>query len=422
MSTHKNKTLEVIRFEVTRSLKKPSFWLAAIMVPVLMAAYILIAAMAGYSTEDSITNSTDTSDLNLGVYDEPHYLAGTAFTNSKGNVQTIKTYSSKQQGIDDVKAQKLDVFYYIPTDFATKNNIEVYTKPAVVNVLSNYTTPINQLLTATATTKISPTDLIVITGKLNYTTTTFDTKDDHVVDPSEAISQMAMPAIALAIFYLLIIVLGNRLTAAMVEEKENRISELILTSIKPSNLIVGKIISLMILGIIQLIVLLIPMLIIYKVALNMGVMPANIHINFELTGILQSLALLIASYFLFTALCVLIGTISPTAKDANSYSAVIVILVILPILFVNVFIGDNNVFLMHFFSFFPPSAPIALMLRGIFGTLPTWELFAGLADIIVSGILITKLETYIFCKNAIEFTPKFNFKKLLGEPRKSWKK
>ena len=75
---------------------------------------------------------------------------------------------------------------------------------------------------------------------------------------NERVKEIIGPAIALVCFYILMVVLGNRLTAAMVEEKENRISELLLTSIKPVNLIVGKIVSLMIVGLIQLFVLIIP--------------------------------------------------------------------------------------------------------------------------------------------------------------------
>ena len=39
-----HKTLQVIRFEIVRSLKKPSFWLAALLVPILLGFYIFIAA------------------------------------------------------------------------------------------------------------------------------------------------------------------------------------------------------------------------------------------------------------------------------------------------------------------------------------------------------------------------------------------
>ena len=56
-----NKTLQVIHFEVMRNLKKPSFWAAAILVPVLLGVYIGIAALAGYQAGESLEGGTDTS-------------------------------------------------------------------------------------------------------------------------------------------------------------------------------------------------------------------------------------------------------------------------------------------------------------------------------------------------------------------------
>ena len=131
--------------------------------------------------------------------------------------------------------------------------------------------------------------------------------------------------------------------------------------------------------------------------------------------------LLVASYFLYTAGCVVVGTLSPTAKDANSFSGIFVILVILPIFFIGAFMGKDISVMTYILSYFPPSAPIAVMLRAIFGNLADWEFWVALADITIAGILLAKLATYIFCKNAIEFTAKINLRKLLSNPRKSWK-
>ena len=417
-----SKTTEVIRFEVMRSLKKPSFWIAAILIPLGFALYIGVAALVGYSTSETMEAGTDTSEMNLGLYDEASYLSITKFVNKDKKEQELKVFESKDAGIAAVKDKSIDVFYYIGKDFSESKKVEIYTKPENAGITDDYSMPIRSLMTATATSNVSAIDFAVISNAVGFETTTYDFKDDHVVDTSEKIKEIIGPGLALACFYILMVVLGNRLTAAMVEEKENRISELILTSIKPNQLIVGKIISLMIVGIIQLIVLVVPMLVLYKIGQNSNVLPDWLQLSFDFLSIAQYMLMLILSYFMFTALSVIVGVISPTAKDANSYSSVMVIMVILPIFFVNVFMPAGISTLTYILSYFPPSAPIALMLRGVFGSLPTWEFWLGLADIAIFGFLAAKLASYIYCKNAIEFTPKVNFRKLFGTPRKSWKK
>ncbi|MCQ2570779.1 MAG: ABC transporter permease [Candidatus Saccharibacteria bacterium] len=417
-----NKTLEVIRFEVMRNLKKPSFWIAAILIPIGFALYIGFAALVGYNAGESMEAGTNTTELKLGVYDEAKYLSGTKFINADEKEQEVAIIESKDAGVNAVKAKELDVFYYISKDFATDQKVEIYTKPEAASITDDYSMPIRSLLSMTAAANVNPIDLAVVTGAVNFNTTAFSAEDDHVIDQDEILKAIIGPVIALVCFYILLVVLGNRLTTAMVEEKENRISELLLTSIKPINLIVGKIISLMIVGIVQLIVLIVPVLVLYKVGLANNILPADLAISFDLASIAMYMLLLIMSYFLFTAMSVIVGVISPTAKDANSYSGVMIIMVIMPIFFVNAFMPNGIGTLTYVLSYFPPSAPIALMLRGLFGNLPTWEFWLGLADITIFGLLASKLATHIFCRNAIEFTPKINFKKLFGSPRKQWKK
>ena len=417
-----SKTTEVIRFEVIRSLKKPSFWIAAILIPLGFALYIGFAALVGYNASEAMEAGTDTTELKLGIHDDSEYIQQTKFINANEEEQSLEIVESKDAGIAAVKDKKIDVFYYIGKDFAESQKVEIYTKPDNSSITDDYTMPIRTLLASTAAANVNAIDFAVITDTVDFTTTTYDAVDNHEIDTSEKVKEIIGPALALACFYILMVVLGNRLTAAMVEEKENRISELLLTSIKPVNLIIGKIISLMIVGIIQLIVLVVPMLILYKLGQNGNVLPDWLQISFDFSSIALYMLMLIASYFLFTAMSVIVGVISPTAKDANSYSSAMVIMVILPIFFINVFMPNGTGTLTYVLSYFPPSAPIALMLRGVFGNLPSWEFWLGLADIAVFGLLAAKLATYIYCKNAIEFTAKINFKKLFSSPRKSWKK
>ncbi len=416
-----SKTLQVIRFEVVRSLKKPSFWIAALLVPILLGFYIFIAAMSGYNAGEAFESGVNTSDMTLGVFDEAEYLKTTTVINSENNEQSLKVYTSKDEGIKDVQDGELDVFYYLSKHFTEDRKVEIYVKPNSANLLDDYTNPIRGLLSASALTEVSEINYAIITGNVNYETTTYSAEDNHEIDTNEAISRMVVPGVGLALFYILIVVLGNRLTAAMVEEKENRISELILTSIKPVHLVVGKIISLMILGIIQLAVLIIPLIIAYIVAYRYGAIPFGIEFTPDPFAITAYTVLLLMSYFLFTSFCVLIGTMTSSAKDANSFMSVVIILTILPIFFLGSFAGHDVQPFTYFLTYFPPSAPLALMLRGLMGTLPTWELLLGLADIIIFGFLFSRLSTYIFCRNAIASSSKINFKKLLGSPRNSWK-
>ena len=414
------KTLQVIRFEVMRSLKKPSFWLAALLVPIVLAVYILICAFAGYSAGSSLDAGSAVADLKLAYVDESDYIQTDTFINEANEEQTITKIESFAEALKELKEQKYDVLYYIPEDFETANNphVDIYTKLDKNSITDDYQAPINALLTSSAQAKVKNTDVMILSKSLEFNTTSF-ASDGHVIDKKELITKLVAPVAAVVLFYILMAVLGNRLSVSMTEEKENRISELLLVSIKPISLIVGKIVSLMILGLIQLAVLLIPAIIVYIAALRNNLVPEEFMISLDINSILMHALLLIASYFLFTAINVFTGTLVSTAKEASSFAGVIVIVMIIPFIMLNVFTSGENTPLVYALTYFPLSAPLSLMIRSIFDNLPQWELILGVVDITVFSALIASLAAHIFCKNAVNFSINFSLKGF-GKVRKKW--
>ena len=66
------------------------------------------------------------------------------------------------------------------------------------------------------------------------------------------------PLIFLLIFYISIILLSNQMLNSTLEEKENRVTEMILTTLNPTSLIIGKVIVLFMVGAVQILVFLTP--------------------------------------------------------------------------------------------------------------------------------------------------------------------
>ena len=417
--------LNVIRFEVMRNLKKPSFWIAAILIPICLVVYVAVCGMAGANMGNTLSGSVDTDDMKIAVVDDSGYLKVYEIPTGEDGKETkqLEKLEDKEQGIQDVKDKKVDILYYLPADFEESGKLEVYVKPESANILDDYSQTIKTALSMQASTEVPAIDLKIITGTIEVTTTTFDAKDDHEVNMSESVNKIVAPILGIALFYFLIVILGNRIIVAMTEEKENRISELLLVSIKPNDLVVGKIISLMILGFIQLLVLVIPILILISTDAIAVALPAGFELKFDALELIKYGAFLIGSYYFFTAACVAIGAIAPTAKDANSYSGIIMIfMILLPMIFMSNLSSAEATGMTGFLMFFPASAPLSVMLRGLFGHLQTWEFVISLISVLTFGTICAFVATYFFKRNAISFTSKINFKKLLGSPRKSWKK
>jgi ABC-2 type transport system permease protein len=397
----------VVKFEIIRTLKKPSFWVAAILLPLLLVGYVGISGMMGYNANKAIEEAGDISGKKVAITDD----TGLVELPKDSHISIIK---DKSIGLSKVKQGKIDIYYYVPKDLSNEHPAEVYTNTDSSSIFENYDNGLRSLLMASALGHTTPVDALVLSNTYQIKTTNFDQNGED----KNTLGKLTIPIITLAIFYVLVCMFGNRLMMSTIEEKENRISEMILTSIKSRTLIIGKIISLITLGFLQILILSIPIIVGYLNAKSIAVGGLNVgdilpHIVFDPATITLSVLLLISSYILFTGLCVTIGTLVPSAKEASNYMAVVMILVILPLFFLNSFIGQAPDTMTYILSYFPFTAPISLLLRGAFGTLPPLDAVIGIAIISISAALVIALAIKIFRSSAVEYTSKVNILRVL---------
>ncbi|MDR0887142.1 MAG: ABC transporter permease [Candidatus Nomurabacteria bacterium] len=399
-----NSLKTVVKFEILRSLKKKSFWVSALLLPILLVGYIVFAGAMGSNVEGALKAENENADAKLAILDEAGLMKSELTEN------WVKV-SEKNIGIKDVRDGDLDAFVFIAQDFTENPKIEVFANNK--SLFSDYSAVISGVLVGSALADLEASEQIILTHTYATDTTTF-------VDGEEGslLGKMVVPLVALGLFYVLVILFSNRLTTSTIEEKENRITEMLLTAIPAKTLILGKIFSLIALGVLQTFIIIVPLILVYAfgrgtaiMGMDLGAILANVEIN-PLT-ILTSFVLLAASYVLFVGLCVLVGSLVPTAKEVSSYSSIIMILTILPVFSISSFLAAMPDALVYVLSYFPVSAPVALMMRSAFGTLPWYELLIGTVVIIISSIVITRFAIRVFQYGAMEFTSKISLRKML---------
>jgi len=75
--------------------------------------------------------------------------------------------------------------------------------------------------------------------------------------------------------------------------------------------------------------------------------------------------------------------------------------------------------LLYALTYIPFTAPLSIMLRGIYDSIQNYEILIGIADIAISATIITILAAKIFCKNAIGFNSKLNLSGF-NKTKKEW--
>lgn len=402
----------VLRFELVRTFKKPSFWLSILAIPALMAIVITIVIFAN-KTSHSQQEALNKEPFSLVVDDESGII-------TNGSLAALKAQrvTSKEEGIRQVQNGKVDAFFYYPK-VITKSPIEVYNKNDGVMDNSKYTTVSESLLKASAIAKIGSAELVgIVTSQVTTEQTNFENGQE--VNP---LSRMVAPAIFLVIFYAVIVLLGNQMLTSTTEEKENRVTEMLLTSVSSRSLIIGKIAALIILGFVQILVILIPAILSYlfgRQALNIPDISSVLSsVQLELWPTLLGAGLLVSGFLLFTGLLVAIGAAMPTAKEAGSFFGIVITMMVVPFWFFPLLMSTTPSGIVTGLSYFPLTAPFALLIRNAFNTVPLHEAIIGLVIVCVSGLIAISLAIRIFRYGTLEYSKRLSLSTIFKRKEKT---
>lgn len=394
-----NKPLLIVtKFEITRQLKKPSFWLAVLLIPAFMGLLFLV----GFSQGNNNATVEIDEDTTVAITDEAGILPAE---------NPFNKYANKDEGIAAVKSGELDLYYYIPGDFVETKKVDFYQKSEGLHLFDYSAEAIKGILKNTVGAKLPEKDILALTGDYEVKTTQFTENGED----ANVLGRAIIPGTILVLFFLFLVLGGNRLTMTVVEEKENRISEMILTAVSAKTLIIGKMIAMILLGFIQLIAFLIPViLLVYVNRDNPMVSQILSTVEFDPFIVVASILLFLFSILFITGIFTFIGSFTPNARDASNFMGPAIVVSVFPLYFMQLFLSGEVDFMVEFLTYFPLSSPIALMLRNTFGTLSTPELIIGLIEITLIAMLMVYLTAKTFQKNAINFSvalPKFRKRK-----------
>lgn len=388
-------TLKVFKFEFMRQIKKPAFWAATLLIPLMIGGIYFISFISSQGVDKNPTLGEDTK---IAITDEAGiFSAQTPFLIN----------GDKEYGIEMIKNGEVDLYFYIPEDFKETKKIEFYHISEGLEIFNYDGNIIKGLLLNDATGKVGELEALALTG--NY-----EIEDNKLTvdgEESNALGKAIIPLFIGIMFFMFITLCGNRFLMTVVEEKENRISEMILTSVSSKHLIVGKIFAMMALGGVQILALVIPILCLVFLNRDSQLISMILAmIEIDPVMITLSVLLFIVSTLFYAGVCTFVGALVSTARDASSFIGPAIVIMVFPLYFMQMFMMTEPNLLIHFMTYFPFTAPIALMLRSGFGTISVVEYCIGILVVTVSSVAAIRLAVLTFQKNAINFSiakPKF---------------
>lgn len=204
----------------------------------------------------------------------------------------------------------------------------------------------------------------------------------------------AIPFATMFIFFFLLLNSSGYMLQSVSREKENRVVEVLLVSLRPRDLMIGKMLGLSLVALLQMAIWVGGPLLL----LGRGQELLNLAEAVTLPNgfLLWAVIYFLLGYLLYASMMGAIGALAPTAREGGQFVFIILLPLMLPLWFNNAFIEAPNGGLVTFLSLFPLTAPTAMITRLVSVSVPAWQLVVSLSGLTLTTYLLILLAARFF--------------------------
>ena len=422
--------------EFKERVYKKSFIITTLLMPLFFAAISVAPALImHFATGDTKTVSViDNSGIIAPQLESDESVAFVAIPNGDLQEELKKSLESDNFGL-----------LYIGEDIvANPNNVQLYTNTSSSMLVEEYIVDqIEDIIEAERLKEYNINDLKQILEKIevNISLSTFRNDKENTASSSAASSFLG---IALGfVLYFFLIIYGSIVMQSIIEEKNSRILEVMVSTVRPFDMMMGKILGVAAVAVTQIVIW--GVLIVAMSALLVpAVMPDDILASVEAvkggadvmsmasngvdietvaalasitnTGyIAKIIALLIAfmvgGFLLYAAMYAAVGASVDTAQDAQQLTTPIMLPIIISFIILTMVMNDPNSPLIVWCSMIPFTSPIVMIGR-IPSGIPTWEIATSLVMLYATFIVMVWLAGKIYRVGIFMHGKKPTFKEL----------
>lgn len=408
---------------------KKSFIISTLLVPFLMLGMIFIPAL--------LMQINKSDSLNVAVVDMSGKF-GDALTDSEDYTFNILKDTSTSDIKDRYDKADGDIYaiVVIPKNVETTHQVNIYSESTIKHSLSSQVQDdLDKALSDAkiASYNIPELDKIVQESQIevNVKSHTWNSEGDSV----SSSSGLAMGiGLALAFLtYIFVIMYGAMIMSSVVEDKTNRIVEVIVSTCKPIELMLGKVVSVGLVGLTQ--------IAIWAVILGIGLFALGISgivpepatatdamgavETSEFDEVMQALIevnwwkmlsvfvlYFIGGYLLYASLFAAFGSAVDQQSDASQYMTPVMMIIVLALLIGETCMENPDSTLGVVSSFIPFTSPIVMMIRLPYDV-PAWEIIGSLALLYATALLLVWISGKIYRTGILMYGRKVSFKEIL---------
>lgn len=427
----------IIQREFNERVRKKSFIITTILMPVLMIVLIIAPALImEYSRGEQKT---------IAVIDDSGLVAPQLQSNEELRFEpTDLSTEEARRSLTD----RFGVLYIGSDILENPSDVKLYANASSsLSIESNITGQIEDILEAEKLKAYHIDNLQQILDEVKTTVTLQIFRNDK---SQEAESQAQSSTVATAagyilgfVLYMFLLIYGSMVMQSVIEEKNNRVLEVVVSSVRPFDLMLGKILGVALVAVVQVLIwgvlifavgaIVLPQLMPAEMmagvqAMQQG-MPDAAAMGDMDPEMLQAVAavtdtgyilkifvclllFVFGGYLLYSAMFAAVGSAVDNVQDASQLQMPVTLPIILALLMMLAVIKDPNSSLAFWFSIIPFTSPVVMMAR-IPYDIPLWEIVLSLVILYASFVAMVWFAGKIYRVGIFMYGKKPTFKELL---------
>ncbi len=419
----------VIGREYFSRVKKKSFLVTTILIPILMmgfyAAIIVVAVKGGDSGDKK----------KFAILDEAGFFNDSSFTKKKNQNYVLVKNETEKSFINKYKELGYTGFLFIPLSDSAKQ------APLVLHSQSSLSLGQSEALEDMVNDAwkekkllslgISTEEYKIINKKVNIQSV-IDTKEGG--KKTHAVAAGIISFVCGILIYMMMLIYGSQVMRGVTEEKTSRIAEVVISSVKPFDLMMGKIVGIGAVGLTQFaiwIVLFGSLQVFLPLFMpgmtdqinNAGADAGNINVLNEITSGFSTLPIakilgwfmfyFLMGYLTYASLFAAVGSVvSEDQQEAQQFVFPIIMPIILGFFIMIQAVEEPDTNLALFGSLFPLTSPVVMMGR-ITYDIPAWQLIVSAVLLVGTFILFTWLTAKIYRTGILMYGKKPSWKEMM---------
>jgi len=344
----------------------------------------------------------------VGYVDEAGFMDPQALSESRW-----RAYGSRAEAQRALQAGQVARYYVVPQDYVKRGELIMVEETfAPFATLANGDAQFEHLVQSNLLGDEDLADLMMAP---------IAEQESHRLAPEKGADRDSplsywVPYAVMFLFFFTLTQSSGLMLTSVSKEKETRTAEVLLLSLRPRELMLGKVAGLGLVAALQ--------LGIWSIggAFALGRSGAAAA-GYNLSG---SFLAWVALYFVFGYLTYAsalgaVGVLAPTAREGAQFTFIVLLPLMIPLWLNTVFVQEPNGTLATVLSLIPFTSPLAMVTRLVSGSVPLWQPVVGLLGLVMTSYLFVLLAARLFRADTLLSTASLNPQRLLAELRRGEK-